>query len=67
MRVKRAKHFCNDLSSLQSIEQTLFLSFQVAEQNIYFPLFAEQSFFSQKKNIAPQESNGRPLSYPLQK
>ena len=33
---------------------------QVAEQTIYFLLFAEQSFFSQKP-IALQESNGRPL------
>ena len=34
----------------------------VTEQTIYFPLFAEQSFFPQK-NIAPapQELNGRPL------
>ena len=36
---------------------------QVAEQTIYFPKFAEQSFFSQKKPELPppQESNGRPL------
>ena len=43
----------------------LFFLPQVAEQTIYFPIFAEQSCFSQK-NIAnsppPQESNGRPLN-----
>ena len=34
---------------------------QVAEQTIYFPLFAEQSFFT--KNIGPpQELNGLPLN-----
>ena len=35
---------------------------QVAEQIIYFPLFAEQPFFT--KNRSPtQESNGRPLTH----
>ena len=33
---------------------------QVAEQTIYFPLFAEQSFFT-KKPYPPYESNGWPL------
>ena len=56
-----SENFCNYFSSIQSIEQTFFLSFheqtifllQVAKQTIYFPLFAEQSFFS-LKTIAPR-------------
>ena len=51
------KIFLTIFSSLQSIEQTISFyeqtnfshSFsQVAEQTIYFPLFAEQSFFHKK-------------------
>ena len=34
---------------------------QVAEQTIYFPLFAGQPFFSQKTIALQQESNGQPL------
>ena len=66
--MKLAENFCNNFSSLQSNDKFFFLLFyeqtifkQVAEQTIYFPLFAEQSFFSQK-SLAPQESNGRPLT-----
>ena len=36
---------------------------QVAEQTIYFPKFAEQSFFHKKHSPPAQESNGRPLTY----
>ena len=39
----------------------LFLS-HVAEQTIYFPLFAEQSFLSQTNIASLQESNGPPLT-----
>ena len=39
----------------------LFFFPQVAEQTIYLPKFAEQSFFSQKTIASPQESNGRSL------
>ena len=48
----------------------MFLSFheqtisQVAEQTIYFPKFAEQSFFHNPPP-PPQESNGRPLTRPI--
>ena len=37
---------------------------QVAEETIYFPLFAEQSFFHIDQIPShPQESNGRPLTF----